>query len=669
MKLLNDWISESLLKAIGWTLVHSLWQLILIAGVLWLVLKLAHRAKPAVKYGVAVGAMVLSLAASIGTFIYQYGPEEFSRPFLTERDLQVFLSNPSIIQAETGIESTITQATFWIEQNLSLLVNFWFLGALLFLFRLVNSLSEIRSLRKSSSPVTDFQLEKMVYRMAGKMGINADVQLRISSSGVSPLTFGTLKPIILLPAGLLFQLSPLQLEAIIAHELAHVKRNDYIVNLILSGLEVLFFYHPCYWWMNNTIKELRENAADDLVMKAGVDPKNLATSLAEVLNFAKQNPPELALAAGKKRNPTLQRIKRMLGYPSQNYPQTPIISIPMLLTLLLSAGLMASAQQDAPKQIGPIAPLATTSVIEPVFPPLAPQDTTVKKSTEKKEKTWISSNGDQIFTDENGVTYRIKGDLLISGNDTVVMSAKTKAALDNLRAFDSENIPHLDVPVAPMFPQELALAPVPAFEFSMEMPVMAPMPPMPMADFTFAMPADMQFDFKFEHDMPPFPFSADTTKMTKEEKEKWAKEMEQKTKEWEEKYEKEFAPKLKEFELKMEEWNAANGPKMKEFEEKIKAWQEANEPRMKEFELKMEEWQAANGPKMKEFEEKMKAWQEAQEPKFKEFELRMKEWEAEQKPKMEEFQRKMEIWQKEHQAKFQEFQKLLQEDLKKDDNK
>lgn len=669
MKLLNDWISENLLKAIGWTLVHSLWQLILIAGVLWLVLKLAHRTKPAIKYGLAVGALGLSLAVSVGTFVFEYSQADASNPILTERDLRVLLTNPSIIQTDVNIESGIRQATIWIEQNIPLLVNFWFLGALLFLFRLVNSLSEIRSLRKSSSPVTDFQLEKIVYRMAGKMGIDTDVQLRISTSGVTPLTFGTFKPIILLPAGLLFQLSPVQLEAILAHELAHVKRNDYIINLILSGLEVLFFYHPCYWWMNNTIKELRENAADDLVMKAGVEPKNLATSLAEVLNFAKQNPPELALAAGRKRNPTLQRIKRMLGYPSQNYPQTPIISIPMLLTLFLSAGLMASAQQDAPKQTGPIASIETISEIEPAFTAVAPQDTIVKKTTEKKGKSWSYGDGGQIITDENGVTYRIKGDLLISGNDTVVMSAKTKEALDNLRTFDSENIPHLDVPVAPMFPEGLALAPVPAFEFSMEMPVMAPIPPMPMADFSFAMPADMSFDFKFDQDMAPFHFSADTTKMTKEEKEKWTKEMELKAKEWEEKFEKEFAPKMKEFELKMEEWQAANGPKMKEFEEKMKAWHEANGPRMKEFELKMEEWQAANGPKMEEFEEKMKAWQEAQEPKMKEFELKMKEWEAEQKPKMEEFQKKMELWQKEHQAKFQEIQKLLQEELKKNDNK
>jgi beta-lactamase regulating signal transducer with metallopeptidase domain len=671
MKVLIDWIPDALLQALGWTLVHSLWQLILIASLLWLVLKIAHRSRPAVKYGLAVGALVLSLVVSVGTFSYEYSLGNRQTALLSANDLENILVSPSMLRAEAGIESGIDRASFWIEQNIPLLVNLWILGSLLFLFRLVNSLSEIRGLRKSSNAVTDFQLQKTLYRMAEKMGITSEVELRISSFGVSPLTFGSFKSVILFPGGLLFQLAPAQLEAIIAHELAHVKRNDYLANLLLSGLEVIFFFHPCYWWMNSTVKELRENAADDLVMRTGIEPKTLATSLAEVLNFAKQNPPELALAAGKQRNPTLQRIKRILGYPSQNYPQTPIISIPMVLTLFLSVGLMASAQQDAPKQTGPITSSAPTVEVEQTPAPVAVQDT-VKKAKEPKVNATSFGYGEHVITNEEGETFRIKGDLLISDGDTVVMSAKTKAALDQLRTFDSENMPHFDVPMAPDFPMDFTVAPIPPFEFTMDMQVMAsipPMPPMDMADFSFAMPEmDMSFDVGFDQDFAPFHFSTDTTKMTKEEKEKWAKEMELKAKEWEEKFEKDFEPKIKEFENKMKEWEAANGPKMKEFEAKIEAWQAANGPKMEEFEAKMEEWQAANGPKMKEFEEKMKAWQEAQGPKMEEFELKMKEWEAAQKPKMEEFQRKMEVWQKEHQTKMEEFQKLLQEDLKKNDN-
>lgn len=692
MELLNDWISENLLKALGWTLVHSFWQLILIAAILWIVLKLAHRTKPALKYVLTVGALVLSFGIVFTTFLFEFESGKPTNSTPVAGNFEVVFSNASVQNSSAPISSVVQETTLWIDQNLSLLVNFWFLGVILFLFRLVNSLSEIRSLRKSSSAVTDFKLQKIVYKMAGKMGIKPDVQLRTTDTGVSPLTFGAFKPMILLPAGLILQLSPAQLEAIITHELAHVKRNDYLVNLLLSSLEVIFFFHPCYWWMNNTLKELRENAADDLVMKAGIEPINLATSLAEVLNFAKQNPPELALAASKKRNPTLQRIKRMLGYPAQNYPQNPSISIPMLLTLLLSAGLMASAQQDAPKASHPIAPEAKTETIESVFPALSLADTTIKKSIapQSLERTSMVQKNSMVFTDENGIAYRVEGDLLISGADTVVLSPKLKASIDKLKVFDFESMPGPDLPQVPEFPMDMEMAPIPAFDFGANMPTLALIPTVPPMDMTsFPIPEmdfetpdfpPMDMNFQFEENFSPMFFDIDTTKMSKAEKQKWAKEMEEKAKEWTKKaetaskewaakFENEFQPKLKEFETKIKQWEETNGPGVKEFEDKMAEWQAAHGPIMEEFEVKMQEWEAANGPKLKEFEQKMKKWQAAQEPKMKEFEQKMKEWEATQKPKMEEFQKKMEIWQKNNDAYVQEFKKLIEIELKKDDNK
>jgi bla regulator protein BlaR1 len=494
MKFLIDWLPENLLQALGWTLIHSLWQLVLIASVLWVVLKLSHRSKPALKYGLAVGALVISLALAVGTFVYEYQPVSVASTARPVGEWKVTAGDASTLLPDSGIEYGIGQASIWIEHNIPMLVNLWFLGALLFLFRMVNSLSEIRNLRRSSSPVDDFQLQKTLYRLVGKMGIRADVQLRISDSGVSPLTFGVVKPVILFPAGLLFHLSPAQLEAIIAHELAHVKRNDYLANLLLSGLEVMFFYHPCYWWMNSTVKELRENAADDLVVNAGIEPKSLATSLAEVLNFARQNPPELALAAGKQRNPTLQRIKRILGYPSQNYPQTPIISIPMLLTLFLSVGMMASAQPDAHLQIGPLAFADEADNLTPAWSVQAGQDT-VKKALNLKDTSSIDGAHTMVITSDSGETYRIHGDVLIIDGDTVKLSPAAQAALKDIQVFDKENLPEFDIPMAPSMTMDFDMAPIPSFDFDTDMPVMAPMPPMPEMDIAgFELPPVMDFD-------------------------------------------------------------------------------------------------------------------------------------------------------------------------------
>ncbi len=620
MKLLNGWIPENLLHALGWTLVHSVWQLIIVAALLWIVLRMVHGKSPDFKYKLALACMGVSLIVAVGTFIYELA---LFNP-VTAQNLNVFqvvFLDQNAFSAEQSFESSIQNLVNWIEKQLPLLVNAWFLGALLFMFRLVNSLSELRTLRKSSSEPNDFQLEKILYRISGKLGIDKVPSLQITQVGQSPVTFGFLKPIILIPAGLILNLSPAQLEAIIAHELAHVKRNDYLTNFLQSGLEVIFFYHPCYWWMSLTVKELRENAADDLVIQAGVSPKELAYALAEVLNFARQNPPELALAAGKQRNPTLQRIKRMLGYPAQNYPQNPIISLPMLLTLLLSAGLMASAQQDAPppsekiKPLAAITPNENPNSIAAVFPLNAssPLADTIER---RKEKRIMVQDGDTLITE----------------SDTIIFGRDPKHKFHFMPEMDWSTMPILELFEAPVFPEGFMAPPV----FPVDMfPAMAPLMIEPMV----AMPP-MVFDF-YEGAPGAFYFS-DTTKMTPEEREKWAK----KSEEW-----------AKIAEMKTEEWA-----------KKSEEWAKEFEPKMKEFELKMEEWEKANEPKMKEFELKIQEWEKAQGPKMKEFEEKMKIWEKEQQPKLEEFQRKMEEWQKENAKKMEEFQRKLEEDFKKKDN-
>ena len=640
----NDWISDKLLHALGWTLVHSIWQLLLVAGVLWLALKLARKASPALTYGMGVAALLLSFVATLVTFLYLW-----TRP----EGILILSGDPVNSSRSMDWEGFLAQVIFWTEQNLSLLVNFWFFGAILFLFRLFAQLTEVRNLRKNSQPFENLEIQTLTDRLVTTLGIRRKIEIRITERAHSPVTFGIMTPVILLPAALIFQLSPAHLQAVIAHELAHVKRNDYLSNLLLSTLEVLFFFHPCYWWMSQTVKELRENAADELALKAGISSTDLANALAEVLQFASQHPPELSLAAGKKRNPTLLRIKRMLGYPTENYPQTPLISIPMVFTLLLCAGLVASAPQDPASMRASFEQNSERSGLVYL------QDTTTKSGMDSARTLLIQSNQemDLTLTMDDGKTYLIKGGKLIHGGDTVLLSPKAKAALEKLYwvEMNDELMPAM-APMPPM-PSMLGMNPMAAMPV---MPPMAPMPPMPemppMAPMTgfeippvpmmgFEIPA---FDFMAVEGFPiqvleGIPIQGDTTKMSKAEKEKWrksvkegaenwSKEFEMKAKEWEEKFQKEFAPKLKEYEAKMKEW------------------EKANEPRMKEFESKMNAWEESQGPKLKAFEEKMK------------------EWELANQPRMEEFQKRMDVWQKEQQSRIREFQLLLQEELQKGKN-
>ena len=645
MTSMTDWISDKLLNALGWTLVHSIWQLLVVAGVLWLALKVSRKAPSALTYGMAVGALMLSFLATLATFLY-----------LWTRPVEILSWSVDSVNSSPALdwEVWLTQGIFWTEQNLSLVVNFWLLGAILFLFRLISQFAEIRNLRKTSLPFENLEIQTLTDRLVATLGISRKIEIRTTGKAHSPLTFGVMTPVILLPFALVFQLSPAHLEAVIAHELAHVKRNDYLSNLLLSTLEVLFFFHPCYWWMSQTVKELRENAADELALKAGISATDLANALAEVLQFASQPPPELSLAAGKKRNPTLLRIKRMLGYPTENYPQTPLISIPMVLTLFLCAGLVASAPQD------PASMKASFKQNPELSDLVYLQDTTRNTGNDSSRTTLIQSSQEMDFTLtlDDGKTYLIKGGKLIHGGDTVLLSPKAKAALEKLSSIQmkGEGLPAMapmpPMPaMAPMFPMDL-MAPVPA------MPPMAPIPPMPeMAPMPPMPPIPPMPMTGFE--IPPFPimegfevpsqvfegmlFQSDTTKMSKAEKEKWRKSVKEGAENW-----------SKEFEMKAQEW-----------EEKF---QKEFAPKLKEFEEKMKEWEKANEPRMKEFESKMKAWEESQGPKLKAFEEIIKQWELANQPRMEEFQKRMEVWQKEQQARRQEFQLLLQEELKKGKN-
>lgn len=645
----NDWISDKLLHALGWTLVHSIWQLLLVAGLLWLTLKLARKASPAVTYGLGVGALLLSFFAALVTFLYLW-----TRP----EGILILSGDPVNSSPSMDWEGFLAQVIFWTEQNLSLLVNFWFFGAILFLFRLFAQLTEVRNLRKNSQPFENLEIQTLTDRLVNSLGIRRKTEIRTAERAHSPVTFGIMTPVILLPAALIFQLSPAHLEAVIAHELAHVKRNDYLSNLLLSTLEVLFFFHPCYWWMSQTVKELRENAADELALKAGISSTDLANALAEVLQFASQHPPELALAAGKKRNPTLLRIKRMLGYPTENYPQTPLISIPMVLTLLLCAGLVASAPQDP-------APMRASFEQNSEFSDLVYfQDTTGKSGMDSARTMLVQSTKemDLTLTLDDGKTYLIKGGKLIHGGDTVLLSPKAIAALEKLSSIQmkGERLPTM----APMPPMP-AMAPMPGMNPLTAMPPMPAMPPMtsfeipPVPTVGFEIPT---FDFMAVEGFPiqvleGIPFQGDTTKMSKAEKDKWRKSVQERAENWKKEAEmmaQEAKMKALEWEAKWKENEAIQKEKMAQWEEKF---QKEFEPRRKEFEAKMKEWESANQPRMEEFESKMKA-----------FEERMKQWELANKPRMEEFQKRMEVWQKEQQARIQEFQLLLQEELKKGKN-
>ncbi|NJN78529.1 MAG: M48 family metalloprotease [Saprospiraceae bacterium] len=153
------------------------------------------------------------------------------------------------------------------------------------------------------------------------MNFRSNVRLVESALINVPVVIGYLKPMILMPIGLVNQLTIYQVEAILAHELAHIKRYDYLMNLVQSVIETILFFHPAVWWISGEIRRERENCCDDLALRI-TDSITFAKALANVeqfrSNFINKRKPQLSMAALTNKNQLLNRVQRILNQPQKN---------------------------------------------------------------------------------------------------------------------------------------------------------------------------------------------------------------------------------------------------------------------------------------------------------------------------------------------------------------
>lgn len=639
MEALQNLIPEQYFLALGWMIVHAIWQVAGVGLLLWLSLWIFDKKSAAFKYRLSLAALFLITTLAIGTFVYAFPTGQTSNgTVLANIDL---LQNQAIAVADNYMPAS----DWWllarrIENWIPTLVQVWFLGAVLFLFRFATSLADIRTLKIQRHQRVEARWADFLKGKMEMLGITNKIHLLQSQVIDMPMTFGHLKPIILLPAGLLFQLSPAQIEAIIAHELAHIHRKDYLINMLQSMLEVIFFFHPVFWWVNKQIREQRENAADDLAIKMGIAPRDLAEGLAAVVNLAKRQVPEMALAAAKKPTPTLDRIKRIMGVKtSQNQPTT-LTTFTMMITLLLGATLLVAASEPGSERLQDA--WNKTKLHTASFDAhwLADAHTQFNDTVPKKPKTIVKIQGDSIV--ERQMTPEEQAEFSKKMSEATLPLMDMQVLMKDIDPTFFASMPVLELSSAPLPPMNFEAMPTWDFGY-LELPM-----PVPSTDLMLNVPP-LDFDFKYDfniQEIPAFPFGNDSTKMSKEEWAKKKQEREAAMKKWAE----QNAAKMKEWEAKMEpkmkEWEAKMKPKMEEWEAKMKEWQKTQEPRMKEFQEKMKVWEEKNKPAMEEFQRKMEAWQKENQPRMEEFQRKMEEWQKENQVKMEQFQLKIEAWKK-----------------------
>jgi bla regulator protein BlaR1 len=377
LPLLREVLSPALVRALGYALLHSVWQGGVLALLLAGVLPLLRRQRAEVRYAVSAGALaalVLVVGLTFG-FYYQGAlstpPAGAFSPVAAPTSLATMPAGPAAAVAVVATETAAPSAPLtWLRANarqleayLPLVVVAWLLGLVLMSGRLAGGLLYASRLRRAGTQALGAVWLPGRAGLARRAGVRRPVALLESARVAGPVVLGHLRPVILLPLGAVAGLSPALLEALLAHELAHIVRRDYLLNLGLAVAEVLFFYHPAVWFMANCLRAERENCCDDQAAAlCGGDGLRVARALAALaeLEAATAPGPRLALAAAgaSGRGGLLARVRRL----ALGRPQAPTMSERLLagsLTLLgllgLSTGVVLAAHpaQTAPGQTAP----------------------------------------------------------------------------------------------------------------------------------------------------------------------------------------------------------------------------------------------------------------------------------------------------------------------------
>jgi beta-lactamase regulating signal transducer with metallopeptidase domain len=309
-----------LIDRIGWTLLHALWQAAAIAILLLLVRLLLRGRAPETRYVAACVALLATILLSLTTFFMLPAQRSAAPVSLHEAvpDAPFAQLHAPIASPESArLPAPSTTAAFtvdWISTHLHWLVIGWLAGAgMLVLWDLAGWLAVQNLRRVGISPAPPI-LQDRFDALAADMRVRVPVAILRSSLVSVPLVIGWVRPLILMPIALLGGLSPMQLDAIIAHELAHVRRRDYLVNLMQVLAETLLFYHPAVWWMSAKIREERENCCDDIAASVCGSPLDYAQTLLCLENLTRriQNVPALAAASARTPSELRRRIERIL---------------------------------------------------------------------------------------------------------------------------------------------------------------------------------------------------------------------------------------------------------------------------------------------------------------------------------------------------------------------
>jgi beta-lactamase regulating signal transducer with metallopeptidase domain/protein involved in polysaccharide export with SLBB domain len=354
-----SWLQQAWLETLGWTLVHSLWELSLLAAVAAIALLMLRRQSAPLRYVVGYALLMGMMAVPVGTYAYFWArrvrvvpaPEAVASVMI---DAPIFIGEP--VEAMPHVDAApvdVWQRVMgWLRTLPPYAAMGYLIGAALLTLRLLAGYGALRRVRTAAFAAT--QHEALLDELRQRLRVPIPVRLMQSARVEVPTVIGAWRPIILLPVSAMTGLSAEHLTYLLLHELAHIRRHDYLANLTQSIVETLLFYHPAMVWLSAQVRQEREHCCDDLAVAAAGNRGGYAAALAsmESLRAEPANVPG-GLTLGARGGSLLQRVHRILQVPMPRSIGQRIVSGASIaaaagLVLAFAAYLAACSRNDAP---------------------------------------------------------------------------------------------------------------------------------------------------------------------------------------------------------------------------------------------------------------------------------------------------------------------------------
>jgi bla regulator protein blaR1 len=387
---------KAFIEAFVWTLVHSLWQGVLFSVLAACIVYATRKSKASLRYNLLAATLLAFIVCIVVSFCSELTASKKPIENLQQLSIETTSVNAyplSMINIANG-SSAIEEVSLFVTNNASWLFSAWVFIIVFLFIKLSLGLYKVHRIKKQEIFYAPEYWNDKVVELSRLLKISKPFKLLQSGIVKMPVVIGFLKPVILLPASILTSLSANEIEAILLHELAHIRRNDFIVNILQSIAEIIFFFNPSVLWISSLIKIERENCCDDIAIQHTENKHEYIQALVSFQQYSLQTETPFAMGLAGEKEHLLNRVKRMIYDKNKalNAMEKKFLSACLVL---LCIGLFAFISNKT---------LADKKNETPVAEP------TLTRSDSQNATQWnthISKQGESIYTKNQGSYLQI----------------------------------------------------------------------------------------------------------------------------------------------------------------------------------------------------------------------------------------------------------------------